>query len=163
MKIENESINENAPDLWAQLEQQAAQVDKVLSPETLNGEIENQAEEIDESSADLMAALIDVTADIFAPNWQIQPEESQKLGMVYGALLDKYLPDSGLGKYSLEFSAVLITGAILKSRKGIPLKKPEPEEKQAAPEQIEHKKETPPTGHAVKNNMVLKPKAVKHD
>ncbi|GLX80884.1 hypothetical protein [Thalassotalea eurytherma] len=87
--------------------------------------IEAEAEPEIESAA-LVSQVIQVSADIFAPNWKIQAEESAQLGQVYGKLLDKYLPDSGLDKYGLELSALMVTAMVIGSRAGVPLKeKPE--------------------------------------
>lgn len=132
---------EQAPDLnqesemnWEQLEAQAATVDDINSPTPINDE-SPQEEEI--SSGDLVAQAIQVTADFIAPNWEIKEEESEQLGKVYGALLDKYLPDSDFSKYGLELSALLVTGMILKSRAGVPLKKEKPKEKKERSTRLE--------------------------
>lgn len=126
---------ENEPDLanesemdWGNLEAQALNIDEINTPESAKG----SPPEDEISSGDLVAQAIQVTADFIAPNWNIKPEESEQLGNVYGALLDKYMPDSDFSKYGLELSALLVTGMILKSRAGVPLRKSE----KKAPEQI---------------------------
>lgn len=116
---------QNAEQEWAVLAAQAKALDGEISPETQLIENPEAEPEIEISSGELMAQVIQVTADIAAPNWKIQQEESEQLGNVYGALLDKYLPDSGLNNFGLEISALLVTGMVLKSRAGIPLRKPE--------------------------------------
>jgi hypothetical protein len=135
-------IEENEPDLaaesemdWGNLEAQAANVDDVNTPESAK----ESPPEDEISSGDLVAQAIQVTADFIAPNWNIKPEESEQLGNVYGALLDKYMPDSDFSKYGLELSALLVTGMILKSRAGVPLRKKEKKnpEQIAEPEQQE--------------------------
>lgn len=135
MEIPEENIEQSTETEWAHLEQSAAAVDGVLSPEIQSTEIAESEPEIE--TGQLVAQAIQATADIFAPNWDIQPEESEQLGAAYGALIEKYLPDSGLEKYGVEISAVLITGMILKSRANKPLRKPKPKEiKKEQPEEI---------------------------
>lgn len=114
--------------IWAALEAEGETLNaEVTGEEFLPADPEPAAPEI--SSEELMSDVVLATSSIFAPNWEIQPEEANQLGSVYGKLLDKYLPDSGLDKYGLEISAVVVTGMIIKSRAGIPLRKPEPKEK----------------------------------
>lgn len=135
---------------WDNLEAQAADIDNLNQP--VNAQNENAPEPIPEpTTGELLAEVIQITADIVAPNWQIQKEESEQLGAVYGALIDKYMPDAGLGKYGLEISAVLVTGIIIKGRAGIPLRKPK--EKQKA---LNDSTETP------EQSNTLKAKAVNH-
>jgi len=122
--MENEIPENDAPVIneqeWANVVAEAADIDETDAPLT-GGKPVNEEMEI--SSAELMADVVQVTADVFAPNWDLQREESAQLGSVYGALLDKYMPDSGLDKYGLELSALMVTAMVLKSRAGIPLKK----------------------------------------
>lgn len=143
-------LEENKPDLasesemdWGKLEAQAAAIDDINSPQAAD----DSPPEPEISSAELVGQAIQVTADLIAPNWKIQGEESQQLGVVYGALLDKYLPDSDFSKYGLEISALIVTGMILKSRAGVPLQK----EKKKKPEQI---KPTNDQGAEVYNQQV---------
>lgn len=131
--MKNEITENDAPVIneqeWANVYAEAAEVDETDAPITGEQSV-NEVEEI--SSAALMADVVQVTADIFAPNWDIQREESEQLGTVYGALLDKYVPDSGLDKYGLELSALMVTAMVIKSRAGVPLKKaPEPEKEES--------------------------------
>ncbi len=135
---------------WDKLEAQAADVDNINSPTTVVGESQKEPEP-EVTSAELLSQAIQITADVVAPNWQIQPEESEQLGTVYGALLDKYMPDSGLDRFGLEISALLVTGLIIKSRSGIPLRKPDDKKPP-----LENSAEQVKSG-------VLEPKAVKHD
>lgn len=127
--MENEIPENDAPVIneqeWANVYAEAADIDEIDAPLTGENPVND---ENDISSAALMADVVQVTADIFAPNWDIQREESEQLGTVYGALLDKYVPDSGLDKYGLELSALMVTAMVLKSRAGVPLKKPEEKE-----------------------------------
>lgn len=146
---------------WDKLDAQAAEIDNINLP---SSEVKETEPEPEVSSGELVAQAIQVTADLIAPNWQIQPQESEKLGVVYGALLDKYMPDSGIDKFGLEISALLVTGMIIKSRSGIPLRKPKPkdDEKSAIEQQA------PVTSEQVVHEQVaasatLEAKAVKHD
>jgi hypothetical protein len=125
MTIEIEETEINPDEEWARLEQSAQALDGILSPELPAAE-NSEPEQTGLETGELLAQAIQASADIFAPNWQIEPEESEQLGVAYGALLDKYLPDSGLEKYGIELSAILITGMVLKSRAGMPLRKPKP-------------------------------------
>lgn len=134
--------------IWESLTVDAVGVDEkagLATPEQL-GQQEVEEAAAGMSTGELVGTAIQATADFIAPNWDIQPEESAQLGEAYGALLDKYLPDSGLDKYGAEITALLVTGMILKSRAGIPMKKPKPKEPEkaesgeaandAAPEQV---------------------------
>ncbi|WP_218397977.1 hypothetical protein [Alteromonas lipotrueae] len=112
---------------WAGVYAAAAELDETDAP--LTGE-QSVNEESEIPSGALMADVVQVTADIFAPNWNIKREESEQLGAVYGALLDKYMPNSGLDKYGLELSALMVTAMVIKSRAGVPLKKVPDEEKE---------------------------------
>ena len=126
---------QSAEQEWAVLAAQAKALDGEISPETQLIENPEAEPEIDISSGELMTEVIQVTADALAPNWEIQPEESEKLGTVYGALLDKYLPDNGLSNYGLEISALLATAIVFKSRSGIPLRKPKEKKRNEEGEQ----------------------------
>lgn len=117
----------DAENEWAMLGAQAQKIDDENTPESITGETVEDEPEI--QTGELIAQVIQVTAEVIAPNWDLQQEECEQLGNVYGALLDKYLPDSGLEKYGLEISALMLTGIILKSRIGTPLKKPKEKQK----------------------------------
>ena len=133
---------------WDNLEVQASAIDDLNQPTTAQSE--NVPDPVPEpTTGELLTEVIQITADVAAPNWQIQREESEQLGSVYGALLDKYMPDAGLGKYGIEISAVLVTGMIIKSRAGIPLRAPKEK-----PEETTEK--TP------EQSSTLKAKAVNH-
>jgi hypothetical protein len=137
MTVEIEETEINPDEEWARLEQSAQDLDGILSPELPSVE-NSEPEQTGLETGELLAQAIQASADIFAPNWHIEPEESEQLGIAYGALLDKYMPDSGLDKYGIELSAILITGMVLKSRAGVPLKKPKPK-KDKSEEKPEHK------------------------
>lgn len=116
--MENEENNASFD--WADLEQKAQIID---GKDSLPQQSEIQTEEAQGiTSADLMQQTIQVLSDVFAPNWGIQHEESEQLGAIYGALIDKYLPETNVDKFGLEISAVLVTGMILKTRLGVPLR-----------------------------------------
>lgn len=125
MTIEIEETATSADDLareFAALTAEGEALDGEQIP--LTGEqSENEPEKAEIPTGELMAQVVQTTADIFAPNWEIQAEESEALGNAYGALLDKYMPDSGLDKYGVEIAAVMVTGMVLRSRAGVPLKK----------------------------------------
>lgn len=131
MTTEEQHINADEAFSLESLVIQGERIDKenpLLNPllsEEAQANAETEAEPEIESAA-LVTQVVQMSADIFAPNWQIQPEESAQLGQVYGKLLDKYLPNSGLDKYGLELSALMATAMIIGSRAGTPLKeKPE--------------------------------------
>ncbi|TVL36224.1 hypothetical protein [Shewanella xiamenensis] len=67
------------------------------------------------SGSELIAPIVGLTCAIFAPNWNISPEEQQALADSYGALIDKYFPE-GAGAFGVELNALIITGAILAPR-----------------------------------------------
>jgi len=145
---------------WAQLEQQASKVDAELNPQSEQQEIEQaQAAEQELSIAELLTPAIKVTGDIFAPNWHLSDDECQQLGAAYGALIDKYLPDNDLSKYSVEIAAVMVTGLVFGSRIGKPLreKKPEKREQKTVNEQ---KSVTGKEQQQFSYETVLTPKAV---
>lgn len=123
--IDNEVSAESAisEEEWAGVYAAALDVDPDEAGEAATA---GDADSGEISSAALMADVVQVTADVFAPNWNMQRDESEQLGTVYGALLDKYMPNSGLDKYGLELSALMVTAMFIKSRAGVPLKlKPE--------------------------------------
>jgi hypothetical protein len=85
----------------------------------------------DAQLSELLTPAIRLTADIFAPNWALADEECEQLGKAYGAVIDKYLPDNDLSKYSIEITAVMTTLIVFGSRAGKPRKAP-PEIKKTA-------------------------------
>lgn len=120
---------------WSRLADEALSVDQkagVLSDEMAAELAADESPEPEIQSAALLTDAIQATAGIFAPNWDLKREECEQLGTVYGALLDKYMPDSGLDKYGLEISAVMVTAMVLKSRAGVPRHKPKPKDKAKA-------------------------------
>lgn len=146
---------------WDNLAAQASAVDDVISPQTSQSIEESKEDEPEVETGELVTEAVQVLAEVFAPNWNVQKEESEKLGTIYGALLDKYFPDSGIEKFGLELTAILVTGMIVKSRKGIPLRLEKEvvtgAEEKSPPqdtEQIIHQE--------IKSDAVLKPKKVKN-
>jgi hypothetical protein len=115
------------------------------------------------NSGELVGDALYTLAGIFAPNWEIQPEESAQLGTVYGKLLDKYMPDLDVGKYGAEIGAIVVTGMILRTRIGVPLRLPEKPEKTADKGEESPSPAPPPPQPVVNgnNNGVLTAKAVK--
>jgi hypothetical protein len=88
-----------------------------------NTEHEHQEEELEEVIAfdgGMLNTILRKTFDIVSPNWQITDEEVGSLVEVYLPVLDKY----NIAKYlqSVEFNAVLITGMIFYSRRGVNMK-----------------------------------------
>lgn len=121
---------------WAALMSQASSLDDEINPQSIDIATEKTNEDIEVSTAELLAPVIKVTGDIFAPNWSLTETECEQLGIAYGSLIDKYLPDNPASKYGLEISAVMITLAVFGSRKGIPMrldKKEKPTEKEEEP------------------------------
>lgn len=159
MEIDENNHNDNEPSLaeqWANLETAAQAVDKNLG---INQEGQTDIDTVDEEeieSAALMEMAVGVTASIFAPNWQLQPEECEQLGAAYGALFDKYMPNNGFGKYKEEIAAVMVTAMILKSRDGVAMKIEEKPKKTDGPDKPETKQQVI---HG-DNSGILRPKAV---
>lgn len=139
-------IPEDKPDNpWAILSLQATALDDELAPPTLQeiqGEIAPTKTEPEIETAELLAPVIAITAEVFAPNWQLTKDEVTSLATVYGALVDKYLPDNPASKYGLEITALMTTAMIFAARKGMPMKL---EEKQVnEPELVKEKQEKKP-------------------
>jgi hypothetical protein len=157
--------NTEVEQAWASLAAQAADIDNEINPvnETLPVN-ESQPHENEPSTADLLAPVIKVTGDIFAPNWNLSADECEQLGNAYGGLIDKYLPDNPAAKYGMEISAVMITLAVFSSRKGTPLKI---ETKQESIESKAQEKPSVPDEKQVTVNKsasgVLMPKAVNNE
>lgn len=131
--MDTQETNE-AEQAWLSLGSQASVLDNELAPtdnQSLNS-VENEVE-TEISTAELLAPVIKVSADIFAPNWEFDESECEQLGIAYGALIDKYIPDNPASKYGLEISAVMVTLAVFGSRKGVPLRKEKKTEKESAP------------------------------
>lgn len=144
---------------FAALADEAAALDGDENP--VNGaSAQAEPEKPELTTGELMATAIQATADIVAPNWEIQAEESEALGEAYGALLDKYLPDSGLNNYGVEITALLVTGMVLKSRAGVPLRKPKKdqgEESEPAQEK-DRAKESEPAQEQEQGYVELNPR-----
>lgn len=163
-ELNDEPLAVNDVDLrdWSKLQNDAALYDKKHGLSFDDPQVEDQKEAAEELEiAALMSVAIQVSADMFAPNWDLQPEEAEQLGAVYGALLDKYMPDNGLGKYTVELSALVVTAAVLKSRAGIPMKKLDKKEKKSAQDVIKSQDEQQEVVNQQQGN-VLVPKRVKN-
>lgn len=121
---------------WDKLKVSAAALDDNDNNEQSSEQV---SEDDDIESAALVGQVVVVMGAVFAPNWKLTEKECMQLGEVYGALLDKYLPDSGLSRYGLELSALMVTASIMQSRAGIPprLKPPSDDDEKKA---IEHEK-----------------------
>lgn len=120
MSNENQEVK---LDDWDDLAFKAQQFESKLSVNE-SGPVEDgeKADSLELSSAELLTDAVSITAEIFAPNWHITPEEAGQLGGVYGKLLDKYAPETDFSKWMPEIGAVMVTGMIIKSRIGVPLK-----------------------------------------
>ena len=88
-----------------------------------------QPEAPEVETAEVLYMVIHPLFNVMAPAWNIQEVESRQLAEVYGALLDKYWPDSA-ALMGVELSAALTTLAILGPRLGKPRKFEEQPEKQ---------------------------------
>lgn len=126
MEIEETPVLQEVDNPWGSLSIQATALDNELAPPTIQ-EIEPVKAEPEVETAELLAPVIAITANILAPNWQITDDETNQLATVYGALLDKYLPDNPASKYGLEITALMTTGLIFAARKGMPMKLSEKE------------------------------------
>lgn len=80
----------------------------------------------DMPTADLLRPIIDLGCGVVVPAWGIQEQEKKALADAYAALVDKYMPDGGLGPYAVELNALLLTAAIVVPRLHLP-KREEPE------------------------------------
>tara|TARA_Y100000994_G_C15703663_1_gene446400 strand:+ start:1284 stop:1778 length:495 start_codon:yes stop_codon:yes gene_type:complete len=159
MTIEIEETTQGVDDLareFAALTAEGEALDGEQNP--LTGETpDKEPAELEIPTGELMAQVVQTTADIFAPNWEIQPDESEALGNAYGALLDKYMPDSGLDKWGLEITALMVTGMVIRSRAGVPLKKKPKSEKtrqgeKNEPEEKQEVKESEPKQEILNSN-----------
>lgn len=110
---------------WAALKLEAAQVEKKSGNAPPETEKEAAPDALDIPSNELIGDAVSVLSDIFAPNWNINPDECAQLGSVYGRLIDKYMPDLDMSKYAAEIGAVVVTGMIIRTRVGVPLRLPE--------------------------------------
>jgi len=95
----------------------------------VSGEAEMEAAAPDTS--EIIEPLLQMGFGVLAPNWGVVDDEIHQLAIAYGGLMDKYLPD-GVGKYSVEIGAVMVTAAVVLPRLKIPRKaemvdQPEPE------------------------------------
>lgn len=117
---------QEAEQAWANLAAQGSHLDNENNPALPVNENQPVNNEPDIETAELLAPVIQITADIFAPNWEINEDECEQLATVYGALIDKYLPDNPATKYGLEISALITTAMIFGARKGKPLTKEKP-------------------------------------
>ncbi|WP_351001075.1 hypothetical protein [Shewanella sp. TB7-MNA-CIBAN-0143] len=75
------------------------------------------------SGSELVFPVVSLACAVLAPSWNISDQEQAALADCYGALLDKYFPDVAESG-GVEFSALIITAAILTPRLGTP-RKPE--------------------------------------
>ena len=98
--------------LLDQLGKEAAQVEVAAAPPAPEPEV---------TTAQILEMVIGPTAAILAPNWAISAQEVTQLSKLYGALIDKYVPDMQTS-YGLEISAVLVTVTVLMPRIGKPRK-----------------------------------------
>lgn len=81
-------------------------------PEQQNDSEENQQ---------LLKALFDGGFAVLAPGWGVTETETETLSKAYAPLMDKYMPD-GMGAYSLEINAALITFGFYMAHKDQPRK-----------------------------------------
>lgn len=98
--------------LLDELERDAGQATGVTAP---------QAEPKGPPTSALLEGVLNPVFLIFAPNWEVKPQEIKLLAEAYGALVDKYFPD-GLGDFGPEIAAVTMTGMIVVPRLNTPMK-----------------------------------------
>ncbi|MDP3859010.1 MAG: hypothetical protein Q8Q73_14755 [Stagnimonas sp.] len=96
-------------ELLDKLEQEAAGAESPPPPPP-EGEV---------STGQLVGMILGPGFAILAPNWKVTDAEIDQLGKLYGALLDKYVPDLKTA-YGLEISAVLVTAAVIGPRLMVP-------------------------------------------
>ena len=119
-------MNEQLKNEFMQLEHEAVQAEQEQEKqqEVLYGESKGINED-GIKTAEIIAPVIGLCCDLFAPNWKIQAQEKELLTDSYAQIIDKYFPDS-LGKMGVELNALLITAAIITPRLGIPRNNPPP-------------------------------------
>jgi len=120
-------MNEQIPD-FDRIDAAAAQIGAINNVVPIVAQ-EEQAKDGEISSAELLQPLLTIGFSLLAPNWQIQQEEIEQLSEAYGALVDKYFPDTGLDRFGPEISAVMVTAMIVMPRAKIPRIKKKPIEK----------------------------------
>lgn len=100
------------------------------TPEQLQAELE-QTELAEQRAAmpetsEILFPVINSVFSILAPNWGVTANESQALAEAYGALIDKYFPDSHMA-FGAEITAVTVTAMVVAPRIGKARKKEEKE------------------------------------
>lgn len=71
-------------------------------------------------TAEMLRPIIDLGCGVMVPAWNISEQERKALADAYAALVDKYMPDTGLGPYAVEINVLLLTAAIVGPRLGQP-------------------------------------------
>lgn len=112
---------ETVPD-FDRIDAAADQLEKSCNVVPITGEnsVNGNEPEIEASTAEILNGLLGAGFQILAPNWQVSPQETEQLSQAYGAVVDKYFPDTGLGDFGAEITAVMLTLAIVGPRRSIP-------------------------------------------
>lgn len=117
---------------------QAAEIEAIAAeqepPVSFEGVTPPPAAEISTETKEILQPLFTMGFGILAPNWQVSEDETEQLAGAYAMLMDKYLP-TGMGAYSVEIAAIMITGAVVIPRLKVP-RKDEPEAKKQSPYEL---------------------------
>lgn len=117
---------EHIPKAWAEKLTQARADEATPTPGSV--ERENKPDEPSMTTADILYPLCEFATAVLCPKWKIKPDENKMLAENYGALIDKYFPDS-MGKFGVELNCLLTTAAVFAPHvlAGEPAREPEPE------------------------------------
>jgi hypothetical protein len=109
---DGEAVNDTTEGLDALEAELGGGDDGPRDGEWIGTEGDDQAEQM--SSAEVCTMAVSTTFALVAArrgdHWQLQDAEAQQMGEAYGALLDKYFPDSVAGP---EVAAVLVTATVI--------------------------------------------------
>lgn len=72
---------------------------------------DQEADQDDLSSEELLSPVIKLSSDLFAPLWGVQQEEADALAKVWAPVADKWFPGLS-GSVGVEFNAAIVTLAV---------------------------------------------------
>jgi len=88
-----------------------------VQPQTVN------PVKVDDSVTDLLQPVLLMGFAVLAPNWQVTQPEVEQLSTAYGALIEKYFPNGKFfDEYSVEISAIMVTGMVVVPKMSLPRK-----------------------------------------
>lgn len=81
-----------------------------------NGVIEAPVDESEQvSTEEVLFPIVCMAFDVMVPHWKVKEKEKKALSEAYGALLDKYFPNS-TEYLGVEITALMVTGMICMPR-----------------------------------------------